>query len=158
MAFCPNCGGQVNGRFCPNCGTDVGASAATGGGYAPQPPASPLAAPGLNDNIAGALCYLCGFITGIIFLVLAPYNRNRLVRFHAFQSIFANVAIFVLEILFGIVSGVFSVGLHLYGLIHLLWSLFGLAVFIGWLYLMFATYTGRKIVLPVVGPLAEKQA
>src|SRR4051794_28351354 len=99
MAFCPNCGSQVTGRFCPNCGSDVGASAATGGGSSyPPPPSTPLAAPGLSDNVAGALCYLCGFITGIIFLVLAPYNRNRLVRFHAFQSIFANVAIFVLEI------------------------------------------------------------
>ena len=45
----------------------------------------------MTDNMAGALCYLFGFITGILFLVLAPYNQNRDIRFHAFQSIFLNI-------------------------------------------------------------------
>ena len=44
---------------------------------------------GMTDNVASALCYALGFITGILFLVLAPYNQNRMVRFHAFQSIFS---------------------------------------------------------------------
>lgn len=161
MAFCPNCGGQVNGRFCPNCGSDVGAAAAAGSsgvGYAPPPPAAtPIAAPGLTDNVAGALCYLFGFITGIIFLVISPYNRNRLVRFHAFQSIFASVGLIVLEIVLGIFSVVLG-SLHMWALMGVFWMVFRLAVFVGWLYLMWATYQNKKIVLPAVGPLAEKQA
>ena len=54
----------------------------------------------MTDNVASALCYLLGLITGIIFLVLTPYNRNPVVRFHAFQSIFLNVAWYC-----GLVSG-----------------------------------------------------
>ena len=37
-------------------------------------------------------------------------------------------------------------------------SVLGLGGLILWLYLMFKTYNGEKIVLPVVGPMAEKQA
>jgi uncharacterized membrane protein len=167
MAFCPNCGSQVTGRFCPNCGSDIGAAAAAGsagpsgapgGGYVPPTPvATPLQAPGLTDNGASALCYLFGFITGIIFLVLSPYNRNRLVRFHAFQSIFANLALILIEILLGIFALVVSM-LHMGALMLLLWPVFWLAIVAGWLYLMYAAYNNKKIVLPVIGPLAEKQA
>lgn len=113
----------------------------------------------MTDNLAGALCYLLGFITGILFLVLAPYNQNRTIRFHAFQSIFFNIAWVIIWILITIVSlafnaipflGVFiSVALH-----FCLW----IGWLIVWLYLMFKTYNGEKIVLPVVGPMAEKQA
>jgi uncharacterized membrane protein len=165
MAFCPNCGSQVNGRFCPNCGSDIGAAAAAGsagaagapaGGYVP-PAATPLEAPGLTDNVAAALCYLAGFITGIIFLVLSPYNKNRLVRFHAFQSIFANLAVIVLEIALGIFFLLLHV-MHLGLLVGILGPIIWLAFLVGWLYLMYAAYNNKKIVLPVVGPLAEKQA
>jgi uncharacterized membrane protein len=114
---------------------------------------------GLTENVASALCYLLGFITGIIFLVVAPYNQNRIVRFHAFQSIFLSVAIFAISIALTIVSTIFfaiSFWLgSLFGLVHLV---FGLGIFILWLYMMWKAYQGEKVVLPVVGPLAEKQA
>ena len=54
--------------------------------------APPVANSGLQANTAGALAYLAGIITGIIFLVIDPYKSDRFVRFHAFQSIFFNVA------------------------------------------------------------------
>jgi uncharacterized membrane protein len=41
----------------------------------------------MEDNVAGALCYLVGFITGVLFLALEPYSKRPFVRFHAFQSI-----------------------------------------------------------------------
>ena len=53
---------------------------------------SPAANAGLQANAAGALAYLAGIITGILFLVIDPYKSDRFVRFHAFQSIFFNVA------------------------------------------------------------------
>src|SRR5258708_4167281 len=104
MAFCPNCGSQVNGSFCANCGTPMGAAGAAGLGTVPpgsgfQP--TPLSAPGLTDNVAGALCYLATIITGVIFLVIAPYNQNKFIRFHAFQSIFLFVALLVIDIAIG---------------------------------------------------------
>ena len=113
----------------------------------------------MTDNLAGALCYLAGFITGILFLVLAPYNQNRNVRFHAFQSIFLNIAWIVLWIAVGIVMLFFSLIPFLGTFIrYLLQLVLGLGGFVLWLYMMFKTYNGDKVVLPVVGPIAERQA
>ena len=113
----------------------------------------------MNENMASALCYLIGFITGILFLVLAPYNQDRNIRFHAFQSIFLNIAWVALWIVVTILLIPFRYipFLGLFVSIVLQFSL-GLGGIIVWLYMMFKTYNGEKIVLPVVGPLAEKQA
>jgi uncharacterized membrane protein len=149
MAFCPNCGTQVSGAFCPNCGAQVGA-----GAYVP--PASQISAGGLSENVASALCYLFGLVTGIIFLVIAPYNQNKTVRFHAFQSIFAHIAIIILWIVIAMLSGFLTLLTH--GLGFFLFPLFSLCVLALWLYLMYSAYTNRKVKLPIVGDLAEKQA
>ena len=162
MAFCPNCGTQTNGAFCPNCGAAVGrgASAGTGpenaSGYRSAAP--PLAqAPGLSNNIASALCYLCWLITGVIFLVIAPYNRNKTVRFHAFQSIFASIGIFVIRIALNIITGLLFRG-DAWSTGYMLHRIFDLAVLVGWIYLMYAAFNGQRVKIPVVGDLAEKQA
>ncbi len=102
--------------------------------------------------MASALCYLLGFITGIIFLVLAPYNTNKTVRFHAFQSIFLNVAWFVLSIVLTILS------VMTHGIAFLLFPILNLGLFLLWLYMMYTAYNGKKIKLPFAGDLAEKQA
>ncbi|MBV8866561.1 MAG: hypothetical protein JO210_14300 [Acidobacteriaceae bacterium] len=152
MPFCPNCGTQTGGAFCPNCGTAVGGAnpgAGTTGGYVPPGSPSSVQAPGLTENVASALCYLFGLITGIIFLVLAPYNQNKTVRFHAFQAIFAHVALIVLWILFVMVTHGFG-----FALLPLFWLL----VLLLWLYMMYSAYNNRKVKLPLVGDLAEKQA
>ncbi|SRR5579884_3135367 len=166
MAFCPNCGAQVNGTFCPNCGTNVaaaagapgaaGAGAAAGAGYVPPGPAPIAAAPGMSENVAGALCYLAGLITGIIFLVIAPYNQNKFVRFHAFQAIFGHLAVIVFWIAYVIIGGILVFLTHGFG--FFLYPLFGLLIFILWLYMMYSAYNNRKVKLPVIGDLAERQA
>ncbi len=168
MAFCANCGAEVSGRFCQKCGAPA---AAPGAGPAPGPPppgAQPLPPPaapgvspsvGMTDNMAAALCYLFGFITGILFLVLAPYNQNREIRFHAFQSIFLNIAWVILWIVITIILIPFRLIPFLGLFISIvLQSVLGLGGFILWLYMMFKTYNGEKIVLPVIGPIADKQA
>ncbi len=153
MAFCPNCGAQVSGTFCQNCGTPVtGGTAPAGAGAAYVPPAAPAAASGLTENVASALCYLFGLVTGIIFLLIAPYNQNKTVRFNAFQSIFMHVAIIILWILYTMTSFL------THGIGFLLFPLFSLLVIVLWLYMMFTAYNGKKVKLPVVGDLAEKQA
>jgi uncharacterized membrane protein len=114
------------------------------------PPAASTA--GLTENVASALCYLFGFITGIIFLVLAPYNQNRTIRFHAFQSIFLNVAWFACHI----VVLIFAAMTHGFGIF--LSPVVGLLFFLLWLYMMFTAFKNKKIKLPVIGDLAEKQA
>lgn len=153
MAFCANCGAQVSGTFCQNCGTPVsGGAAPAGAGAGYVPPATPVAAPGLTDNVASALCYLFGLVTGIIFLLIAPYNQNKTVRFHAFQSIFLHVAVIVLWILYSMI------GFLTHGLGFLLAPLFGLLVIALWLYMMFSAYNNKKVKLPIIGDIAEKQA
>jgi uncharacterized membrane protein len=119
-----------------------------------------VAAPGMSENVASALCYLLGLVTGIIFLVLAPYNQNRAVRFHAFQSIFFHVGAIILWIGLMIVMGMFGFITHGLSVFFslFLYPLLGLALFITWLYLMYAAYSNKTVVLPIVGPLAQKQA
>jgi uncharacterized membrane protein len=104
----------------------------------------------MTDNVAGALCYLLGFITGIIFLVVAPYNARKEVRFHAFQSIFLSVAWIVLWIVIGM-----ALPWAAYLVVSPLLSLAGLAL---WLYMMWKTYQNQRVVLPVIGEMAQKQA
>jgi uncharacterized membrane protein len=183
MPFCATCGTQVEGRFCAKCGSPVAAAAPPPpgasappppqgayvppqqGAYVPPqggyvPPQGAYAAPAASamaDNVACTLCYVLGLVTGIIFLLIAPYNQNRLVRFHAFQSIFFHVACIALWIALAVVSSILAM-MHLWFLTMLLYPLIGLAIFVGWIYLMISAYQGKKVVLPVIGPLAEKQA
>ena len=151
MPFCASCGSPVEGRFCGKCGAPAGAPAAESAA-GPSPASNPASAAGLQENVASALCYLGGVITGIIFLVLEPYNRNRNIRFHAFQSIFLTLAWFVFWFAIRAAFGLLSLGLFV------LLPLFSLAWFVLWIYMMLTAYQGRKVVLPVIGALAEQQA
>jgi uncharacterized membrane protein len=102
----------------------------------------------MSANLAAALCYIPGFIVPIVFLVLEPHSKNKLVRFHAMQSIFLNLAMVVLMYLLSLIWFGFW---RLSGLLELAFLV--LSVF-----LLLQTYQGKKIVLPVIGDLAAKQA
>jgi uncharacterized membrane protein len=156
MAFCANCGAQGEGRFCPKCGSPLGA-APTGGTTTPVP-ATPVQSAGMANNMAAALCYVLGFITGILFLVLEPYNKDKTIRFHAFQSIFFNVALFGVDIVLVILSTIISRIPFIGWIFLLLWPIFGLGIFCVWLFLMYKAYNNEKFKLPFIGDLAEKQA
>ena len=56
--------------------------------------AAKKSATGLDKNTAGALSYVLGPITGVIFLVL---EQDPYVKFHAMQSIVVFVSLFVLQ-------------------------------------------------------------
>lgn len=150
MAFCPNCGSQATGTFCPNCGTALGSGAAGSPGYVP--PATGSTAAGLNQNVVAMLCYLLGIVGGIIFLLIEPYNRDRLIRFHAFQSIFLTIAYIGSFIVLGIL------GSFTHGILFLLTPLVQLFFLIVWIYMIVTAYQGKKVILPVIGELAQKQA
>ena len=94
------------------------------------------------------LCYLLGIIGGIIFLLIDPYNKDRTIRFHAFQSIFLTVAWIIISFVIGLT----------HALALLLWPLCSIFFFIVWIYMMVTAYQGKKVVLPVIGELAQKQA
>ncbi len=112
----------------------------------------------MEENVAGMLAYFT-IIPAIIFLLIEPYNRNRFVRFHCFQCIFATVAIIVVDIALAILSSI----LHLVPVIGwfitgLMWPLWGLAILALWLLLVVKAYQHQIFKLPVIGDMAEKQA
>src|ERR1700680_2112507 len=78
MAFCSKCGSEVaaGAGFCPKCGL------AQSGGAVVQTTQS--AESGMSENVAGFLCYLVGWVTGLIFFLI---DKRPFVRFHAAQSI-----------------------------------------------------------------------
>ncbi len=153
MAFCRSCGTTLNEgtAFCGGCGAGSGAAAAA---------AAPPVTSGISANAAGALCYLAGLVTGIIFLVIDPYKTDRVVRFHAFQSIFFNVAwiaLWICWLIVGLILGVVTKGLFflLQVPIDLLLMVGGFGL---WIFLMYSAYQNRIFKLPVIGQLAAKQA
>jgi len=114
----------------------------------------------MSSNVAGLLTYILGFITGIIFLVIEPYKNDKFVRFHAFQSIFFNVALIVFWIAYSVVTsilGVVSLGILAVamGLVALLIML---AILAYWIFLMYKAYNNELYKIPFIGDLAAKQA
>ena len=127
---------------------------------APPPGAQPYTAgstsSGLAENMASALCYLFGFLTGILFLAIAPYNQNRNVRFHAWQAIFFNISIIAVWMVMTVLM--FITPFFLDMILGGIWMLMAFGVFFLWLFLMFKAYNNDRLKLPVIGDLAEKQA
>ncbi|RZN37882.1 MAG: DUF4870 domain-containing protein [Methanophagales archaeon ANME-1-THS] len=106
---------------------------------------------GLEENIAGLLCYVLGWITGIVFLVLE--KENKFVRFHAWQSIATFLPLSILAWILG------AIGVALWWLGGFIFSaiswLIWIIVLILWLILMFKAYQGEMYKLPIVGDFAE---
>ncbi len=98
----------------------------------------------LEENVAGLLCYVVGWITGIVFLVLE--KENTFVRFHALQSILTFLPLSVIAWLLGWIP---FVGWALGALVSIL-------IVILWLILMYKAYQGERYKLPLVGEIAEK--
>ncbi len=146
---------------CSSCGTSTAQAVGGGAAAAPAPvPASAPRAGGLQDNLAGLLCYSpVGLIADLVFLLAEPYNRNRFIRFHAFQSLFTAVAMIVLAIalsIIGMIIGLIPVVGWIVGL--LLWMVFGVGNLVLWVVLMIKAYQMQMFKLPFIGDLAEKQA
>jgi uncharacterized membrane protein len=119
-------------------------------------PGSEGTSTGLAPNLAGALCYLLGPLTGILFLVLE--KDNRFVRFHAMQSIIIGVIWIGLSIVLSILASILAFVPVLGWLIGLLLSLgLGLVGFLLWLLLMWKAFLGQEWEAPVAGALARKQ-
>jgi len=115
----------------------------------------------MTNNVAGALCYILGVITGIIFLVIEPYKNDKFVRFHAFQSIFFSIVCWGFWMIWSwvIVGMLFSVsGWGAFGLFWNLFRLIELAMFVGWVFLMYKAYNNEQFKLPIIGDIAAKQA
>ena len=100
---------------------------------------------GLAANVAGLLCYVLGWISGLVFILIE--KENKFVRFHAVQSIVTFGALTIVSI---IISFIPFIGWILGWLI----SILGLML---WIVLMVKAYQGQRYKLPWAGDFAEKQ-
>jgi uncharacterized membrane protein len=101
---------------------------------------------GLDANLAAALSYLVGFVTGIIFLLVE--KENRFVRFHAMQSTLVFAGIVLIDILLQIVPFV--------GALLVIFIVIPASAVL-WLLLMFKAYQGEEYKLPFVGQMASER-
>jgi len=147
MPHCTKCGATVadNVEFCPSCGAPQAA------GVAPAMTPAAGTQSGLSENVAGLLCYLLGWVTGLIFYFT---DKRPFVRFHAAQSIVVFGGLMVIRIVLAMLflsAGMagFSAG---FGILWLV-SIVG---FVLWILLMIKAYQGEKFRVPVAADLADK--
>ena len=100
---------------------------------------------GLSQNVAGALAYFLGPVTGILFLLIE--KQNKFVRFHAMQSTLTFGGVFVLNIVLGFIPILGWIAGTLMSLVSL----------ILWVFLMYEAFNNEEYELPVVGDIARKQ-
>ena len=108
---------------------------------------------GLSENAASAISYIT-FIPAIVFLATPPYNQSPTVRFHSWQSIFLGVLAFAVSIVLTIVGAIPF--LNLIDLI--LFPIFGIGFLILWIVVLVQALNGKRFSIPVIGPMAAKQA
>ena len=112
---------------------------------------------GLAPNVASLLCYVCTFITGIVFLIIEKDNKD--VRFHAWQAIIFGIDALVVQIGLSILGAILGAIASVMGLIiGILAPVVWLVFFIFWIICMIKAYQGERYKLPILGDMAEKQA
>ncbi len=99
---------------------------------------------GLEENVAGLLGYVLGWVSGLVFILLE--NESKFVRFHAMQSIIVFGSLSIMSIVIG------SIPFIGWGLTPIV----GVLGFVLWIMLMIKAYQGTMFKLPWVGDLAEK--
>lgn len=158
--FCSKCGTEnpEGAKFCSKCGAGLGVVTTPTEGTAGSEAESST---GLTANVAGLLCYVAGWITGIIFVVLE--KKSTFVKFHAWQSIMTfgvlTVAHLVLSTIPGAIAAAtfpLSAGLAIFA--SVMGWLIGVIMFIFWIILMIQAGTGKIWKVPGAGDWAEKQA
>ncbi len=105
---------------------------------------------GIGESLEGALCYVFGPVTGLLFLVME--QRNTFVRFHALQSIIASVVFIVINIFLTGMSTIPFMGWIML-IISSLISFIGVLV---WIFLILKAYRHERFRLPIIGDIAEK--
>jgi len=100
---------------------------------------------GLAENVAGLLCYVLGWVSGLVFVLIE--QESKFVRFHAIQSIYVFGVLTIAGIILGWIP-------FIGGVLAWLISVLG---FILWIVLMIKAYQGTRYKLPWSGNLAEKR-
>ena len=118
-------------------------------------PAEQQSSTGLPANVAAALAYVLGPLTGLLFLVLE--KDSRYVRYHAAHSVAVGVAVFVVGIALAVLSSILAIVPVLGWIIAILANLvFALATFALWIYLIVQAIRGNEVEMPIVGKYARQ--
>ena len=143
--FCSKCGTENpdNAKFCSKCGAEIAAS--TGPSEVASKPEAETSV-GMSANVAGLLCYVAGWITGIVFVVLE--KRSTFVKFHAWQSIMTFGVLTVAQLILMLIP---IVGWILAIIIRII-------MLVLWIILMVQAGTGKMWKVPWAGNWAERQA
>ena len=148
MAFCKACGQEIGtANFCPKCGANQSAA------VSPAPTPVAPSTEGLAENVAGLLCYVLGWLTGIIFLLI---DKRPFVRYHAAQSIVVFGGLTVIRIVLVFMHGM--TGFVAWGFVGMLSLLLGLVMFVLWILLMVKAYQHEMFKVPIAAPFAESIA
>jgi len=143
--FCSKCGAEnpEGAEFCSKCGAALGVSVKPSeGGNSPGAQSST----GMSANVAGLLCYVGIWISGIVFVVLE--KKSTFVKFHAWQSIMT----------FGVLSVAYLVLFSIPFVGWILGTIVWILMLVLWIILIIQAGTGKMWKLPWAGNWAEKQA
>ena len=141
---CAKCGTKnaEGTKYCQNCGSMVDTQAPKAAGSTTS----------LEPNVAGLLCYLAWWITGLVFILIE--KENKFVRFHAMQSIVTFGALTVVAVAVSILAQI--------GALHWLFNILQAVVWVIWvvlwIVLMIKAYQGERFKLPIAGDIAEKNS
>ena len=155
--FCSQCGAEnpEGAKFCSKCGAGLGAAATpTEGAAKPEAESST----GLSANVAGLLCYVAGWITGIVFVVLE--KKSIFVKFHAWQSIMVFGVLTVAHLILSTILGAIAVAASSLGLAifaGVLGTIIWILMVVLWIILVIQAGTGKMWKVPWAGDWAEKQ-
>lgn len=150
MAFCKACGQEIGtATFCPKCGANQTAAVAS-----PVAATAPAASPteGLQENVAGLLCYVLGWLTGIIFLLI---DKRPFVKFHAAQSIVVFGGLMILRIAVIFMHGIVGYGFIGFGFLGIISLVLGLITLILWILLMVKAYQHQLYRVPIAADIAD---
>ncbi len=113
-------------------------------------------ASGTGSRPVAALTYLLGFVTGVIFLYLEPFNKDGFVRFHARQSIGFSIVWFAINVVLGVFISLMprSIGV----MFALLQELINLALAVFWVFLMYQAYSGERYRIPELADIIDNVA
>jgi len=109
----------------------------------------------MDEKVAGLLCYLGIWITGIIFYFI---DKRPSVQFHAKQSIVVFGGLTVIRYVLGIflATSLIAGGWAFFSLAGAIFSLLYLLGIVLWIILMIKAYQGERFRVPVAADIAEK--
>jgi uncharacterized membrane protein len=119
----------------------------------------------VKNNGLAAISYVFGILSGILVFLVAE-KKDKLVRFHAAQSIFFSISVAIIGLIIAIITMFAFGGIWMWGMSPmiagpfamismLIWAIYCIIIFVMWLFLILKAYSGQIYKLPLIGGIAE---